>query len=281
LIGWKLPKSLRAREPARGPTVPPGYRIYAVGDIHGELGLLDQLIDRIERDVAERKPKRCVLVFLGDLIDRGPDSAAVVERLRTYRHPAVRTVFISGNHEEVLLRILAGEDSLVPSWLRFGGLECATSYGLGPDLPTLPQDVAGSRIRSAVPEAHRTFLDGFVDSFRAGDYLFVHAGVRPGLPLDRQVPEDLRWIRSPFLEWPGPHEAMIVHGHTISSEIEELPGRIGIDTGAYRHGKLTAVALERADRWYLQADHSSPGGIGGEGVLAYGSGSADVPVVGA
>lgn len=281
MIRWKLPRAVKGRGAAPQPTIPADYRIYAVGDVHGELGLLDQLIEQIEHDIADRKRKRCVLVFLGDLIDRGPDSAGVVERLRTYRHPALRTVFIGGNHEEVLLRILAGEDSLVPSWLRFGGLECTRSYGLGEDLPALPQELAGSRIRGAVPESHQTFLDSFVDSFRAGDYLFVHAGIRPDVALDRQAPEDLRWIRSPFLEWPDPHEAMVVHGHTISNEIEELPGRIGIDTGAYRHGKLTAVALEGAERWYLQADRLSGGRIVGDRVLAYGSGSDDVPVVGA
>ena len=281
MIRWKLPRVLLGRGDVSRPRIPAGYRVYAVGDIHGELALLDELIGRIEHDIAERKRKRCILVFLGDLIDRGPDSAGVVERLRTYRHPAVRTVFIGGNHEEVLLRILAGEDTLVASWLRFGGLECAKSYGLGADLPGLPKKVAGSKIRSAVPHSHRMFLESFVESFRAGDYLFVHAGIRPGVALDRQTAEDLRWIRSPFLDWPGRHEAMIVHGHTINSEIEELPGRIGIDTGAYRHGKLTALALEGADRWYLQADRSSAGGIVGDRVLAYDSGASDVPVVGA
>ena len=281
MIRWKLQRAIHGRDPVARPTIPAGYRVYAIGDIHGELALLEQVIGRIEQDIAERKRKRCILVFLGDLIDRGPDSAGVVERLRTYRHPALRTVFIGGNHEEVLLRILAGEDSLVPSWLRFGGLDCVKSYGLGADLPALPTELAGSKIRGAVPQSHRTFLESFVDSFRAGDYLFVHAGIRPGVALDRQAPEDLRWIRSPFLDWPGAHEAMVVHGHTISSEIEELPGRIGIDTGAYLHGRLTAVALEGAERWYLQADRSATGGIVRDRVLAYGSGSDDVPVVGA
>lgn len=274
---------LPRRKPAggRSAAVPAGYRVYAVGDVHGELQLLDRMIELVERDIAARGSRRNVLVFLGDLIDRGPDSAGVVERLMNYRSAEIRTVFIAGNHEEVLLRILAGEDELVPGWLRFGGLECAVSYGLGKDVAALPAAAAAERIRAAVPAEHRVFLERFVDSFRAGDYLYVHAGIRPGIPLDRQSPEDLRWIRAPFLDWLGRHEAVIVHGHTISADIEERDERIGIDTGAYRFGVLTALAVEGRKRWYLQVDRDTCGGIVGEPVLAYDSGRPTRPVVGA
>lgn len=271
----------RRTSPARAPAIPGGYRVYAVGDVHGELRLLDRMIARIERDVASRQPRRNVLVFLGDLIDRGPDSAGVVERLRTYSNPALRTVFIIGNHEEVLIRILAGEDQLVRSWLRFGGRECALSYGLGPDLLGAPAEVAAEKIRAAVPSAHRSFIESFADSFRAGDYLFVHAGIRPGIPLEEQSAEDLRWIRAPFLDWPKSHEAMIVHGHTISAEVEQRAGRIGIDTGAYRHGTLTALVVEGSDRRFLQVDRDAPCGINDDRVLACAPGAHGRPVVGA
>lgn len=236
------------------PAIPPGHRIYAVGDVHGHDGLLSQLLDTIERDNAERPRAEVTIVFLGDLIDRGPDSAAVVERLRTYRPAGMRTEFLTGNHEEVLLRILEGEGSLLPDWLRFGGLQCARSYGLSSSrLAKMPRAEAIEALRSAIPAEHQAFLASFADTLRAGDYLFVHAGIRPGVPLAEQSQVDLRWIRSPFLDHPGRHEAMIVHGHTISEQVEERPGRIGIDTGAYVHGVLTAVALEGTQRWFLSA----------------------------
>lgn len=273
---------MRSRDESQGPAmVPAGFRVYAVGDVHGEDGLLEQMLGKIERDIDERPAQRNVLVFLGDLIDRGPDSAAVVERLRNYRHRNVRTVFIAGNHEEVFLRILAGEDDLIASWLRFGGRECALSYGLSPDLAAMPRDRAGEAIRAAVPADHRHFMEGFVDSFRAGDYLFVHAGVRPGVNLERQAPEDLRWIRKPFLDWTGGHGATIVHGHTISEKVEERAGRIGIDTGAYRHGRLTAFVAEGRDRRYIEAVRTAAGGIVQDTVLASPPGAGVRPVVGA
>ena len=154
----------------------------------------------------------------------------------------------------MLLRILNGDGNLVADWLRFGGAQCAASYGLdAAQLDEMPPDQAVAAIRSAIPPEHQSFLSSFADTFRAGDYLFVHAGIRPGVPLAQQAQADLRWIREPFLDHPGRHEAMVVHGHTIRPEVDEGPGRIGIDTGAYLHGVLTAIALERDQRWFLQA----------------------------
>ena len=235
------------------PSIPAGHRVYAVGDVHGHDALLGDLLARIEADIEAREATEVTIVFLGDLIDRGPDSAAVVERLRTYRPVDVRVEFLTGNHEEVLLRILNGEGDLVSDWLRFGGAQCARSYGLRPaSLAKMSPDKAIAALRSAIPAAHQAFIASFADSLRAGDYYFVHAGIRPGVALGEQVQSDLRWIREPFLDHPVRHEAMIVHGHTIRTEVEETPGRIGIDTGAYVHGVLTAIGLERDQRWYLQ-----------------------------
>src|SRR2546423_278749 len=231
---------------ARGP------RAYVVGDVHGRLDLLNALLVEIESDIAAHPPRKTLLVFLGDLIDRGPSSAQVVERLRTYERPSVRTIFILGNHEEVLLRILDGDTSLIQSWLRFGGGQCLKSYGADPlEISVLDGASAVAAIRAAIPEKHQIFLRSFVDTCRFGDYLFVHAGIRPGVSIDKQLQSDLRWIREPFLHDDTDHGCVVVHGHTICPVVEEHPNRIGIDTGAYRTGVLTALALEGSQRWYL------------------------------
>lgn len=236
------------------PNLPAGHRLYAIGDVHGRDDLLADLLAMIETDSSTRPPAKRIVVFLGDLIDRGPSSAEVVERLRTYRPGGTRLVFLMGNHEEVLLRILDGDAPLVADWLRFGGAECLRSYGVDPDrIRTLDPDSTLETIRTAIPATHVEFLRSFDDTFRAGDYLFVHAGIRPGLPLAEQAPSDLRWIREPFLSDGAEHGYLVVHGHTIREAVEERTNRIGIDTGAYRHGVLTAIGLEGADRWYLQA----------------------------
>jgi len=247
------------------PSGPPGHRTYVVGDVHGRLDLLESLLAEIEHELAERPPRKTSLVFLGDLIDRGPASAQVVERLRTYRRPGVRSVFILGNHEEVLLRILDGDPSLIQSWLRFGGAECLKSYGADPLEISVPDSASAvEAIRAAIPAEHQQFLRSFVDTCRFGDYLFVHAGIRPGVSIDQQLQSDLRWIREPFLLDESDHGCVIVHGHTITPIVEERANRIGIDTGAYRTGVLTALALEGALRWYLDtreiADTVSPAG---------------------
>jgi serine/threonine protein phosphatase 1 len=242
--------------PASGkPQLPTGYRLYAIGDVHGRDDLLADLLAQIEEDSARRGPAKRILVFLGDLIDRGPSSKEAVERLRTHRPAGTRLVFLAGNHEEVLLRILDGEASLVPDWLRFGGAECLRSYGADPDrLRKMEPAMAVDVIRSAIPKAHADFLGSFDDTFRAGDYLFVHAGIQPGVPLAEQAPSDLHWIREPFLSDGTEHGFTVVHGHTIREQVDERANRIGIDTGAYRFGVLTALALEGSDRWYLQAN---------------------------
>lgn len=234
--------------------IPDGYRVYAVGDVHGRDDLLCAVLGKIESDSAGREPASTVIVFLGDLIDRGPDSAGVVERLRTYAPDGVRLVFLAGNHEEALLRILDGEGQLIADWLRFGGAECMQSYGVDPrKLRRMTTARAAEAIRGAVPAEHADFLRGFDDTFRAGGYLFAHAGIRPGVRIAEQSQTDLRWIREPFLKDTTDHGFVVVHGHTICERVEERPNRIGIDTGAYRSGVLTAIGLEGNDRWYVQA----------------------------
>lgn len=229
-----------------------GYRAYAVGDIHGRLDLLDRLLARIEDDLLHHPARKSLLVFVGDLIDRGPHSAQVVERLRTYRKTGVKTVFLMGNHEEVLLRILAGEGQLITKWRWFGGKECMASYGLNPDsFAAMSDDEAVAAVQKAIPPAHVAFLKGFADTCRFGDYLFVHAGIRPGVELERQSQTDLRWIRNPFLRDPTDHGFIVVHGHTISKSVEQCGNRIGIDTGAYSSGLLTALVVEGTTRRIL------------------------------
>ena len=234
------------------PAGPEGYRAYVVGDVHGCLDLLEQLLAGIEADLEGRPASDVVLVFVGDLIDRGPCSAQVIERLREYRKDGVRTIFLLGNHEEVLLRILAGDASLIPGWLRFGGAECLRSYGVDPAaLGGLDDAGVLAMIRRTIPAEHAEFLRSFGDTFRFGDYLFVHAGVRPGVELSAQRQRDLRWIRDPFLRDRTDHGFVVVHGHTICHEVEERSNRIGIDTGAYATGNLTAWAIEGGERWFI------------------------------
>jgi serine/threonine protein phosphatase 1 len=234
------------------PRAPRGYRAYVVGDVHGRLDLLDRLLIAIERD-AERAPARTsLLVFLGDLIDRGPDSRSVIERLRTYRHDRLRPYFLFGNHEEILLRLLTDERGILASWLKFGGAECLQSYGV--DLMLFAgatERDALAIVKQAIPPEHAQFIDSFTDTLNFGDYLFVHAGIRPGIDLRLQSQVDLRWIRSPFLESEADHGFVVVHGHTISDGIDERPNRIGVDTGAYRTGILTALALDGTRRWVI------------------------------
>lgn len=242
-----------------------GHRAYVVGDIHGRLDLLEELLANIHADLERRPARKTLLVFVGDLIDRGPSSAQVIERLRNYRHRGVRPVFLLGNHEEVLLRILAGDSALISKWRWFGGTECLASYGVEPrQIAAQSEHEALETIRAAVPPEHVKFLKDFVDTCRFGDYLFVHAGIRPGVELDEQSQSDLRWIREPFLFDDTDHGFVVVHGHTISREVEERPNRIGIDTGAYRTGVLTALAIEDGERWYVDTRAEVPAGVVGD-----------------
>ena len=233
---------------------PPGSRAYAVGDVHGRLDLMLDLLRQIERDNERRGPAKTYLIFLGDLVDRGPDSRGVVEHLIKQPPPFHRTVFLKGNHEEFFLSVLSREDNNVQRWLTYGGLECAESYGVSPGwFLNASQGELVDRLIEQVPRSHVEFLSNMADTFRFGDYLFVHAGIRPGVALEQQISGDLRWIREGFLDDSSDHGVMVVHGHTIVDAPEERPNRIGVDTGAYKTGLLTAIGLEGPERWFLHA----------------------------
>ena len=248
-------KSLLRKASARAPTprVPSDLRIYAIGDIHGCDAEFAALLEKIEADHAARTPKRQVLILLGDLVDRGPDSAAVVERTRqlAVSRRDVRT--LAGNHEELLLLSCAGDDRALRLFAHNGGRETALSYSIPPEV----YDAAGfaelpQLLTRAVPDAHLDFLSRMEEQIVIGDYVFVHAGIRPGVPLAQQRGQDLRWIRNRFLKFNGAHEKFVIHGHTITDKPDSRSNRLGIDTGAFATGRLTAVALEDERRWFLQ-----------------------------
>ncbi len=231
--------------------VPDGERVYAIGDIHGRLDLLRALLAQIDADAAGRAPARTTIILLGDLVDRGPDSAGIIAAIRQWRETRHMRI-LCGNHEEMFLR--AFEDSTVmEAFLRFGGYETLLSYGVdGHALRQAAPAEAQQLMRAAVPDRDIAFLHSLENSIVVGDYLFVHAGIRPGIPLDGQRIWDLRWIREPFLGHGADHALFVVHGHTITGEPDTQTNRIGIDTGAYQTGRLTALGLEGSERWLLQ-----------------------------
>ena len=235
--------------------VPEGRRVYAIGDIHGRLDLLERLHAMISEDSRNAASDAArVIVYLGDYIDRGPDSRAVIDLLRREDLPGFECVHLLGNHEWAMLEFL--ENHLIgESWFAYGGYATLVSYGINPMPRPMPPEgrIAGlqNALKAALPPEHFAFLMGLRLSHVEGDYLFVHAGIRPGVPLERQEVEDLTQIRYEFLESPLDHGKLVVHGHTIADEPEIRPNRIGIDTGAFASGKLTCLVLEGSSRAFL------------------------------
>ena len=231
---------------------PAGQRIYAVGDIHGRRDLLDDLLIQIDADDSARGNAQTQLIFLGDLVDRGSDSRGVIERLMQLRDASDNVRFLKGNHEELLIRAWDGDTRATSLFNRVGGRETMHSYGMS-DAAYDALDIAelAAAIAAHVPRDHIEFLTSFDDFIEAGDYLFTHAGIRPGLAISEQEASDLRWIRREFTEYAGMHSHMVIHGHTISEGIDEQPNRIGIDTGAFVTGRLTAIGIEGSQRWFL------------------------------
>jgi serine/threonine protein phosphatase 1 len=233
-------------------SVPAAQRVYAIGDIHGRLDLLDALLAAIEADDARRGPAQARIIFLGDLIDRGPSSAQVVDRAMELSAGPWNCQFLLGNHEEVFLQALSGDLKALAFFTRIGGRETIFSYGISEeeyrnsDYPELH-----ALLIERVPASHIEFLQRFEDMIVVGDFAFVHAGVKPGQALENQRARDLRWIRSEFLDHNDGFEKIIVHGHTITEEVEVRSHRIGLDTGAYSSGKLTAMGFEGGERWVL------------------------------
>jgi serine/threonine protein phosphatase 1 len=243
----------RPAEVKRRPAaVPEGLRVYAIGDIHGRIDLLQDLHARITED-----SKTCThvkhVVYLGDYVDRGPYSREVLETLIAGGPPGVLPTHLKGNHEAMLLQFL--EDSSVgPEWLAFGGAATVLSYGVNPGIGGLtPGNLAALQheFSERFPPGHKQFLENLPTHRAIGDYFFVHAGVRPGIALDQQRPSDLIWIREQFLQSQDFHGKIIVHGHSYRTEPEVCSNRIGIDTGAYATGRLTCLVLEGASRRFL------------------------------
>lgn len=244
--------ALVKKRPPRMRRIPDGQRVYAVGDIHGRLDLLDALLAMIEADSALRGEADTLIIFLGDLVDRGPDSRGVVERLIAYRKGPIATRFLMGNHEEVFLRAVGGDHKALKFLIRIGGRATILSYGIGEnDYQNLDFEGLAIALKEHVPPEHVAFLSGFEEWVEVGDYLFVHAGVRPGVELADQRASDLRWIRDDFLLHRDSFGKVVVHGHSITKDVDLRPNRIGIDTGAYESGKLTAIGLEGAETWFL------------------------------
>jgi serine/threonine protein phosphatase 1 len=242
------------------PAIPPGQRVYAVGDIHGRLDLFEALVAAIDADDAASAPAETTVILLGDLVDRGPDSAGVVARAREWQQR--RTVrILAGNHEEMFLRSFRDLETF-RHFLRHGGRETVLSYGVDRArfLPATIEE-AQEMMREAVPAAEIDYLKSFEDMIAVGDYLFVHAGIDPRVAIEEQRTHDLRWIREPFLSYPDSHGPVVVHGHTISDDPEDCGNRIGIDTGAFMTGRLTALVLEGSSRRYLEAVEGENGAV--------------------
>jgi serine/threonine protein phosphatase 1 len=224
--------------------VPNGIRIYAIGDVHGRIDLLNQVLMRVDADMAARPSPRTVHVFLGDYIDRGPASKHVLDRLITHCavHPSVCLI---GNHETYLCEFLKNP-KVLSDWKRYGGLDTLLSYGIVPSMETDAQGQVklADALDRNLPSSHRQFLNRLKPYFICGDFFFVHAGVRPGIPLTDQSEDDLLWIREDFLLCEEYFGKVIVHGHTPVLEPEVRKNRINIDTGAYATGRLTCLVLE-------------------------------------
>ena len=249
---WRgLAASFRRR--TTSPATSHGTRIYAIGDIHGRLDLFQRLLRQLEADVGSRGSRPTRIVLLGDLIDRGPHSREVLELARLIqRNNQGRVVVLCGNHEELLLASADGHADAQRLWLECGGDATLRSYGLDPAgfVALSPEKRAFTLQKHIGPDMLR-WLAGLPTCWRNGDYFFCHAGVRPGVPLQDQRREDLLWIRREFLESQSHHGAVIVHGHCEVGDVDVRTNRIGVDTGAYRSGELTAVGLQDAFRWFV------------------------------
>ena len=244
---------IQHRLDARLDGLPPGRRVYAVGDVHGHLDRLRRIHAAIRDDLRARPCADAVVVHLGDYIDRGPDSAGVIALLLDGPPaPGVAVMNLCGNHEALMLHALAdGGHGPVDDWLRNGGLETLRSWGIPSRSPA--RDWAG-----LLPPDHLAFLQGLDLHWQCGGALFVHAGVRPGASLRDQTTDDLLWIRDDFLRWRGvmlPDQpgTLIVHGHTPAAAPDLRPNRLGLDTGAGRGGPLTCAVLEGMGAWFMQA----------------------------
>lgn len=237
---------------------PDGLRVYAIGDVHGRLDLLTRMHDAIRSDLDEHPIEDWRIVHLGDYVDRGPDSAGVLDFLIEAERRDPRITSLAGNHDLAFLDFLAKPN---PSGLfaNYGGYETALSYGVTINFGDEAAFAGSSaEFARAVPLAHRAFVQGRQFSLEIGDFFFCHAGIRPGVALEGQDPMDLIWIRERFLNHEGLHPKLIVHGHTATPEPEVRANRINIDTGAYKSGLLTALVVEGTDKQIMQVSDQPP-----------------------
>lgn len=225
--------------------------VYAVGDVHGRLDLLERLEAIIQEDVRRKAFGRPVICYLGDYVDRGPQSAGVIEWLARSSEGTARRIYLKGNHEDRMLAFLEHPEANGPRWLEFGGRQALASYGIETPEDAADADWPGIRdaLKAALPPSHLRFLNGLQLAFRWRDHLFVHAGLHPERGLADQEARDLMWIREPFLSSGRDWGARVVHGHVIEPEPVVRPNRIGIDTGAYRTGRLTCLVAETPPRF--------------------------------
>jgi len=226
------------------PRLPDGVRVYAIGDVHGRADLLQSLLTVIDADLARSAPRRAIHVFLGDYVDRGPDSRGVLDLLIA-RSRSHETVCLKGNHEVFLLEVLQ-DPTRLQEWRHYGGLLTLVSYGITPTMsPTAEEQVELIEgLKRAIPPEHLAFVQQLPSSFTCGDFFFVHAGVKPGIPLERQRDEDMLWIREEFLACEEHFGKYVVHGHTPVSAPDIRSNRINIDTGAYATGNLTLLTIQ-------------------------------------
>ncbi|MBZ8135277.1 metallophosphoesterase family protein [Afifella sp. IM 167] len=233
-------------------SVPEGCRVYAFGDIHGRFDLLGELHQAMEADLQARPVDECVEVFVGDYVDRGPDSEKVLRFLADSSSVCGRRVCLKGNHEDILIRALR-EPELLTYWLGQGGAATMLSFGVEPPRNARPATLENCRdaLAMALGPDLSAFLGGLDTMERIGDYLFVHAGINPGRPLEEQEEQDLVWIREPFLSSQKDFGFCVVHGHTPRERQRVHANRINLDTGAFSTGILTCVALERSSRRFL------------------------------
>ena len=242
----------KEQQPGVTPFLPEGRRLYCIGDIHGRLDLLEELHHMIRQDAADFSGSKAV-VYLGDYVDRGSQSCQVLDLLVSQPLTGFEMVYLLGNHEQAMLDFLKQPRSAA-AWLTYGGQGTLLSYGVGLGKLVISQDPGSlcAELEQKLPQSHLDFLNDCQLVHTEGSYCFVHAGIRPGVPLADQQMQDMLWIREDFTRSRSNHEHIVVHGHTISDEVEWLPNRIGIDTGAYETGLLTALVLEGQEQRLLQ-----------------------------
>jgi serine/threonine protein phosphatase 1 len=261
------PGPVQPRAAGRPACVPPGVCVYSIGDIHGRADLLAELHRLIELDAAQLTPGTDRLaVYLGDYVDRGLESRQVIDLLIGRPLRGFRTVHLLGNHDAWLLSFLA-EPKIGPSWLRYGGDATLLSYGVRIGTPVDDIEYYGQLqaiLSDQIPQDHIEFLQSLELSYETGDYLFVHAGVRPNLALERQTPDDLLWIREPFLSSRQDFGKVVVHGHTVDAAPTVRANRIGIDTGACWTGCLTCLVLEEGGIRFLSTAGAELASASGE-----------------